>query len=129
MEDLGLRLVTYTSKSLGVSGLSCVALFKWADLDVDVVIVTLLWVGMRTTGITLAPHNGVVAIYCTSPYGALWVLSHLQVNVEPKAPQLRFSSSNPDPQPLWRFAAVRTSIALRRFPDTRLQNSAFGKVR
>jgi hypothetical protein len=82
-----------------------------------VAIATLLWVGTRATGTTLAIHNDVVAAYCTSPYDALWMLSHLQVNVEPKAPQLRFSSSNPDPQPLWRFAAVQVTIALRRFPD------------
>jgi hypothetical protein len=59
-----------------VSGLSCVALFKWADLNVDVVIATLLWVGTRATGITSALCNDVVDVYCTSSYDALWMLSY-----------------------------------------------------
>jgi hypothetical protein len=38
MQDLGPRLSIHTTQRLSVSGLSRVALFEWADLNVDVVI-------------------------------------------------------------------------------------------
>lgn len=65
-----------------MSGLSSVVLFEWADLNVGVVVATVLWVGIRATGTLLAIHNDVVAVHCTSLHDALRMLAYLQVNVQ-----------------------------------------------